>query len=122
MIRKLLTVLIFLGSLAGLFSAAGIISATLSAYPPDFYRSFGPIVPVICESYAALAPLLPTLLPCVAVLSIGLGVYFWRSSKSTETKTFAVTLMSALNYFFAMFSLGIVLVAYFMLPKLANGA
>lgn len=55
-----------------------------------------------------------------AVVSVLVALYFWRSRRPTETKTFAVTLLAAVNIAIASFLPMTFYVAYFVLPKAAN--
>jgi hypothetical protein len=57
-----------------------------------------------------------------AALSVAAGFYLWRSRRPLETRLFSATVIAALNLFLAMFFTTALLVAYFYLPKVANGA
>ncbi len=122
MTRIILSVWIYISSLVALVTTAGLISRILAVYPQAHLSSFGPVVPAIATTHSAWLPLAPTLLALAAAFSTALGLYFWRSRRPRETKTFAVTLIAAVNYFLAFFCATTLLVAYFYLPKVANGA
>ncbi len=122
MTRIVLSVWIYISSLVALVTTAGLISNVLAVYPPAHLSSFGPVLPAVATTHSAWLPSAPTLLALAAAFSTALGLYFWRSHRPRETKTFAVTLIAAVNYFLALFCAMTLLVAYFYLPKVANGA
>ena len=121
MTRIILSVWIFIGSLAA--ALASLISHILAAYPKDHFRTFGSTIPAISESHAKWLPHAPSALGASALVSLVVAVYFWRSSsRSREVKAFAVTFVAAMNYFLALFCVMSLVVAYFLLPKVANAA
>ncbi|OOG38818.1 hypothetical protein B0E51_13225 [Rhodanobacter sp. C05] len=69
------------------------------------------------ESFSAWLPYAPSILFAAITASIITAVYFSRSSKASDLKSFAICLIAALNYFFAFFVLMSLVSAYL----LANG-
>ncbi len=69
-------------------------------------------------SFAAWLPYAPSILFAAIAASIIVAIYFSRSSKSADLKSFAICLIAALNYFFAFFVLMSLVSAYL----LASGA
>ncbi|KQY48646.1 hypothetical protein [Lysobacter sp. Root494] len=122
MTRIVLSVWIFVGSLAAVLSAGSLISHILTAYPADHFRTFGTTIPSISETHARWLPHAPAALGASALLSLIVAIYFWRSGRSREIKAFAVTFVAAVNYFLALFCVMALVVAYFLLPKVANAA
>ena len=122
MTRIILSIWIFIGSLVAALASGSLISHILAAYPADHFRTFGSTIPAISESHARWLPHAPTALALAALVSLAVAVYFWRSGRPRDNKTFAVTLLAALNYFLALFCVMSLVVAYFLLPKVANGA
>ena len=122
MARIILSVWIYLGSLVAVLTSAGFISRLLAVYPQAHLSSFDPVIPGISKTHAAWLPFAPYMLGAAAVLSLLVSLYFWRSSRPRDIKTFAVTLVAAVNYFLAFFCAMTLLVAYFYLPKVANVA
>src|SRR5688500_4202833 len=122
MTRIILSVWIYISSLAAVMIAAGFISRILAVYPKEHLSSFGPVVPAIATTHSSWLPSAPALLAVAGAISAVLGLYFWRSRHTRETKIFAVTLIAAINYFAALFCVMALLIAYFYLPKVANGA
>jgi hypothetical protein len=120
-IRVILSIWIFVASLAALLSSAFVISKTLGAFSVAQISSYGPRVPAASAGIAAQAGSYPLWLLVAAGASTAIAVYFWRSARPVETKTIAVTLVAAINMFLAANLPLVVLVAYFMLPKLENG-
>jgi hypothetical protein len=122
MTRIILCVWIFIGSLLAALSAGSLISHILTAYPADHFQTLGATIPAISESHARWLPHAPAVLGAAALASLIVAVYFWRSSRSREIKVFAVTFAAALNYFLALFCVMALVVAYFLLPRVANAA
>jgi len=121
MTRKILSIWIFLGSVAAALMSASVTSQTLQAYGPGHLRSFGPKATMASESFAAWLPYAPSILFAALVASIITAVYFWRSNKASDLKSFAICIIAALNYFLAFFVLMSLVSAYVLLPRLANG-
>ena len=122
MTRVVLAIWIYISSLAGALASGALISHILLAYPADHFRTFGSTIPAVSESYAKWLPYAPTILGYFALASLVTVGYFWRSSRPREVKTFAVALVSALNFCLSLFFVISLVVAYFLLPKVANGA
>ena len=122
MIRVILAIWIYLGSLATALISGSVITQILAAYPKDHFRTFGARTPAISEAYARWLPHAPAALGIVAIITIVVALYFWRSIRSRDTKTFVVVFAAALNYFLSCFCLLALVTAYFLLPKLANSA
>jgi hypothetical protein len=122
MIRVILSIWIFIGSLAGLLVSGMVISSTLAAYPTDHIHLFGPTVSNASETMARWLPHAWVVLNGAGLASVAIALYFWRSGRSREIKSFAVTLLAAINYWLALFAVMGLVVAYFLLPKVANVA
>ena len=122
MARIILSVWIYIGSLVAVMTTAGFVSRLLAVYPQTHLSSFGPVVPGISKVHASWLPSAPTLLCVLAAVSVLISLYFYRSQRPRDVKTFAVTLVAAINYFLALFCVMTLLIAYFYLPKVANGA
>ena len=122
MTRIILSVWIYIASLIAVVTTAGFIFRVLAIYPQTHLSSFGPVVPGIAKTHASWLSSAPGALGVVAALSALVALYFWRSRRPRETKAFAVTLVAAINCFLALFCVMTLLIAYFYLPKVANGA
>jgi len=120
--RLALTIWIFVASIATLIAGAETIAGVRRAFPDNGQAMFGPRVPAFTAAVYAQSADYPTVLVIAAIASIVLALYFWRSSRPFETKAFAATLLAAINMSLAASLTMSILVAYFMLPKLANGS
>jgi hypothetical protein len=101
--------------------SGGLISHILTAYPNDHFRSYGVVTPAVSETHAQWLPYAPAGLAVAALLSLAVAVYYWRSGKPRDIKTFAVVVAAALNYSLSLFCIAALVVAYFLLPQVANG-
>jgi hypothetical protein len=113
---------IYLCGILGTFVAAGALTGVLSVYPRNHMESYGPVVPAVSRVWAIWLPHAPALLWSFSAISVAAGLYLWRSRRPLETRLFAAAVISAANLFLAMFCVTALLVAYFYLPKVANGA
>lgn len=121
-VRSVLAVWIFLAGLIGLLTAALYIDLTLAIYPANHIASYGRIVPAVSEAYAAWLPHAPTGLVLAAVASVAVWFFNRRSVQSPDSKAFVLALIAAIDLFLAFFCTIGLLLAYFYLPKIANGA
>lgn len=120
MTKLIVGVWIYLCGILGSAITAGFLSQMLRTFPASQLEAYGPRVPEVARSYAALVAGAPTVLGVVSVLSAVIGIYLWRSRRPRDTRLFAAAAISALNLFLAMFFTMILLLAYFYLPKIAN--
>ena len=120
--KIIVSVWIYLCGLIGAAVTGGLISQVLSAFPPSQIEAYGPVVPAVARSWSTWLPNAPALLWLSAAVSVAVGLYLWRSRRPLETRLFAAAVVAALNLFLAMFFAIALLVAYFYLPKVANGA
>jgi hypothetical protein len=120
--RVALTVWIFLASLIALAAGAAMLSAALEIYAPLNGAHLGPNVPAFTEAILAGVGSYPIYMLISAIVTSLLAIYFWRSPRQIERRTFSVAVLSALNLFFACYFPMSFFVAYFVLPKAANAA
>ena len=120
MVRVILAVWIYLGSLAAAIASASLISHILTAYTANYFQTFGSTIPAVSATHARWLPYAPTGIGIAALLSIAVVLYYWRSTKPREVKSFAVALIASINYFLSLFCVMTLVVAYFLLPKVAN--
>ena len=110
--------------LCGIFGAAitgAFLSQVMSVFPETQLEAYGPRVPMVARAWSAWLPSTPAILWSGAAISAVAGLYLWRSSRPLETRLFAAAVIAALNLFLAAFFATALLVAYFYLPKVANG-
>jgi magnesium-transporting ATPase (P-type) len=120
MTKLIVGVWIYLCGILGSAITAGFLSQMLRTFPASQLEAYGPRVPEVARSYAALVVGAPTVLGAVSALSVAIGIYLWRSRRPRDTRLFAAAVISALNLFLAMFFTMILLLAYFYVPKIAN--
>lgn len=118
-VRALLTTFAFIGSLVAIAIGAGWLSVAVEAFSPLDANIAGSYIPAFTKAVLDSAPRYPIYMALSGLLTSTVAVYFWRSSKSAETKTFAVSLLATLNMFIAgQFPL-VFLIGYFVLPRAA---
>ena len=122
MTKIIVGVWIYLCGLIGAAVTGGLLSQVLDVFPPSQMEAYGPVVPGVARMWSAWLPSAPIVLWLSAAFSVVAGLYLWRSRRSLETRLFSAAVIAALNLFLAMFFTVMLLVAYFYLPRLANGA
>lgn len=121
MLKIVIGVWIYLIGLVGAVVTGGVLARVLAAYPPNQVEAYGPIVPGVARQFASMLPAAPAVLWIAAAVSAIVGVYLWRSRRPLETRLFAAAVIAALNCFLAMHFTTVMLMAYFYIPKIANG-
>lgn len=119
-LRIALTLWIYFGSLIALAAGASHLDLALGLYSPLDATHLGPRAPAFTQMVVQAAPRYPLWLAIGAVASVLAALYFWRSHRPTETKTFAVTLIAALNFSLAAALPMAFYIGYFVVPKAAN--
>ena len=121
--KIIVSVWIYLCGLIGAVITGGLLFQVLAAFPSNQIEAYGPVVPAVSRTWStSLLPIAPAVLWLSAVVSAAVGLYLLRSRRPLETRLFTATVIAALNLFLAMFFTAALLVAYFYLPKVANGA
>ena len=120
--KIVVTVWIYVCGLIGAAVTGGLISQVLSAFPPSQLQAYGPVVSPVARSWSAWLPSAPTVLWTGVAISVAAGLYLWRSRRPVETRLFLAAVISAINLLLAMYFTNALLVSYFYLPKVANGA
>jgi hypothetical protein len=103
-----------------MLTSGGLISHLLTAYLTDYFRALGMITPASSEAHAQWLTHAPTELGVAALLSLVVSIYYWRSRKPRDVKTFAVVLIDAIHYFLSLFCVMTLVIAYFLLPQVAS--
>jgi hypothetical protein len=112
--------LLVTGTFASIVTAT-LLSRVLTLYPPSHLASFGPIVPGVARAHAAWLPAAPMALGACAVASMLAGLYLLRSRRPVESRRFTAMVVAFANLFLSLLCTIALVVAYFYLPKLANG-
>jgi hypothetical protein len=120
--KIIVSVWIYLCGLVGAAVTGGLLLQVLSVFPAHQIETYGPVVPAVSRTWSTWLPNAPMVLWFSAAVSLAAGLYLWRSSRPLDTRLFACAVIAALNLFLAMFFTTALLVAYFYLPKVANGA
>lgn len=120
-IRSALSVGLFAIGLISLLVSAMYIHHVLVAYPVNDIARYGPAVPALGGAYAAWLRYAPSGLALASVASIIVLLVARRALVSPEARTFAAALIAAVDLFLALFCAMALLLAYFSLPKLADG-
>lgn len=120
MLRTALAVLLHLGSIAALAASAMLIHHLLLAYPTDHFATSGSTMPAVSRTHMRWLPFAPAGLGIAALASVAAGVYLWRGAVPPERRRYLALVASAFGYFLASFCVTALLVAYFLLPKLAS--
>jgi hypothetical protein len=121
--KIIVSVWIYLCGLIGAAITGGLLFQVLAAFPPNQTEAYGPVVPAVSRTWStSLLPNAPAVLWSSAAVSVVVGLYLLRSRHSLETRLFSAAIIAALNLFLALFFTAALLVAYFYLPKVANGA
>jgi len=115
-----LTIWIYLSSLVALAVSAGHLSHAIELYSPLAADHLGPRAPMFTQQVILAAPRYPLYLVAVGAVSLIAAIYFWRSRRTTDTKTFAVTLIAAINLSLAAVLPPLFYIGYFVVPKAAN--
>jgi hypothetical protein len=117
MTRKILAIWIFLSSVAASLVSASLVSLVMRANGSGHLHSSGQKVTMASESFSAWLPYAPSILFASTTASIIALIYFSRSSKAADLKSFAICLIASFNYFCAFF----VLMSLVSAHLLANG-
>lgn len=115
-----LTLWIYLCSLIALAAGASHLDLALGLYSPLDATHLGPRAPAFTQAIIQAVPHHPLWMVIGAVASVLAALYFWRSQRPTETKTFAVTMIAAMNFALAAALPMAFYVGYFVVPKAAN--
>jgi hypothetical protein len=119
-LRTGLTIWIYFSSLIALAVSAGHLNLALELYSPLTATHLGPQAPMFTEEVIRAAPRYPLYLEAAGVVSLIAVLYFWRSQRPADTKTFAITLIAAVNLALAAVIPPLFYIGYFVIPKAAN--
>ncbi len=120
-IKVAVSALLFVGSCGSLLATHGVISALLQSYASAPGVTPTGHVPAFTSLALSLMPQSALLCFGALLLSLALLGLTVLRAQTRESKLYWATVLSSINYYFSGFLLGVVLVGYFMLPKLANG-
>ncbi|MDH5829018.1 hypothetical protein QFW80_00565 [Luteimonas sp. M1R5S18] len=120
-IKVAIGLLLYVTSCMGLLIAPAYISLPLTAYSADFIASHGPRIPAF--SRAALSVMPHATAICFSVLGSSLLLAFlaFRRVEERDTRLYWIGVLANINFYAVLFLFGMVLIGFFLLPKLANG-
>ena len=121
MFRTVVALWIYVSSLAAVALSAEVLHYALRAFPKQQLLSYGPRVAAFSQGYSNSASFQPIVLWVVALASIASVGYFWWSARSADVRNFAIATIAAINLAASTFSVMNFFIAFFLLPKLANG-
>jgi hypothetical protein len=120
-LKVFVTGILFLASCVALLGTQGAIAAIQNSYTSTFPSSFGSHLPAFTARTLSLMPNIPTICFTAVVVSILLaGLVLWRA-RSREAKIYWVTVLGSVNFYVCVFLSGVVLVGFFLLPRVAHG-
>jgi hypothetical protein len=121
-LKPLVTGLLLVGSWASLGCAYAAISGVLHAYTAAYPAILGSHVPAFTKTTISVMQSAPAICLGGILLSVLLAGLAMGRAKSGESKLYWITVLGSINYYVAAFLTSTVLIGFFMLPKLANGA
>lgn len=113
---------IYLCGVIAAVATGGLLSQVLSVFPADQIEAYGPVVPAVARLWSTWLPYAPAVLWIGAAASFAAGLCLWRSRRLLEERLFLAVAIATLNLFLSVFLTSALLVAYFYLPKVANGS
>lgn len=119
-VRIGLTIWIFISSLIALAVGGGHLSLAVEVYSPLNPAHLGPRVPMFTQGVVNEVNSYLMGMGVVGVVSTIAAIYFWRGSRPTEIKTYAVTFLAGVNLMIAAAIPPLFYIGYFVLPKAAN--
>ena len=120
-IKVAIGLLLYITSCMGLLIAPAYISLSLTAYSANFPASHGPRVPAFSSIALTVMPHATAI--CLSVLAASLLLAFlaFRRVKERDTRLYWIGVLASINFYAVLFLFGMVLIGFFLLPKLANG-
>ena len=119
---KFIAILIYVASIIAMLVVGSLVSSVLALYPATHASSLGPVVPAIAQTHAGWLPAVQPVTWALATTSAVTGLLVLRARWSVDDKIMAALLIGAVNYFLALFFTTALVLTYFYLPKVANGA
>ena len=121
-IKVALTALLYIASCIAIVATHEMVSALVVGYTIDYPASFGALVPAFTSLSLSLISKSALICWGTLVASMTLCTFaIWRSN-SRDTKLYWVSILSSLNFYVSTFVVSTILIGFFLLPKLANGA
>jgi hypothetical protein len=113
--------LLYITSCMGLLIAPMYISLPLTAYSADFVASHGPRIPAFSSLALSVMPHAGAICFSVLAASLLLAFLAFRKVQERDTRLYWIGVLANINFYTVLFLFGMVLIGFFLLPKLANG-
>jgi len=117
---RILGLFLYASSLIALLLTGGHIAQLIQAFPVEHLASYGPRIPAVAALNARWLPHAPVLLVGTAAVSVLAAAGIWRSRSQVPNRPFALAALAAANYFLSFYCSMSLLIAWFLLPRLAN--
>ena len=119
-IKVAIGLLLYMTSCLGLLVAPAYISLPLTAYSADFPASHGPRIPAFSSATLSVMPHATVICLSMLAVSLLLALLVFRRVKVRDTKLYWIGVLANVNFYTVLFLFGMVLIGFFLLPKLAN--
>ena len=120
-IKVAIGLLLYLTSCMALLIAPIYIALPLTVYSTAFPASHGPNVPAFSNLALSVMPHAAPICFSVLVASLLLAILTFRQVKERDTRLYWIGVLASVNFYAVLFLFGLVLIGFFLLPKLANG-
>ena len=117
---RILGLFLYASSLIALLVTGGYIALMIQAFPVEHLVSYGPRIPAVAALNARWLPHAQVLLFGAAAVSVLAAAGIWRSRNQVSNRPFALAALAAVNYFLSLFCAMSLLIAWFLLPRMAN--
>lgn len=117
---RILGMFLYVTSLLAVLGTGAYIAQLIQVFPVEHLASYGPRIPAVAALNARWLPHAPALLFGAAVVSVLAVAGIWRSRSQVSNRPFALAALAAANYFLSLHCSMTLLVAWFLLPRLAN--
>lgn len=117
---RILGMVLYLTSLIAVLGTGAYIAQLIEAFPVEHLASNGPRIPAVAALNARWLPHAPVLLFGAAAVSVLATAGIWRSRSRVSNRPFALAALAAANYFLSLYCSMTLLVAWFLLPRMAN--
>jgi len=119
---RILGMFLYVTSLLAVLRTGAYIAQLIQVFPVEHLANYGPRIPAVAALNARRLPHAPALLFAAAAVSALVAMGIWRLPTQVSNRPFALAALAAVNYFLSLYCCMSLLVAWFLLPRLANAA
>jgi hypothetical protein len=116
-----LSILLYITSCVSLLIAPQYITLALTTYSADFVASHGTRIPAFSAMTLSVMPHAEVICFVVLIASLLLAAMTFRRPSIREARLYWLGVLANINFYTVLFLFGMVLVGFFLLPKVANG-